>query len=298
MECIDDDYRQESRMNTGITPAVALVTGAASGLGRELALQLAAGRYSVVCVDYDADGLRKLEAELRAAGRSALCVQANIARRDEIVALMQRVDELHGRLDLLINNAGVIHPFSRIEKLDRQLAARVFDINFWGTTHMTIEALPLLRKGRSPLLLNIASIGAVVTTMGQGYYCASKAAIVQLTETLELELASDGIDVMLALPGAMNTNIMANAPGAGGNASHEKMQASLRAGGRLAQRLLTTPADAAHRILSSLKRRPRRLYIGIDARMLSIMSRFMPVTSRRLIAMAIRKVPALRDALQ
>ena len=81
-----------------------MVTGAASGLGKELAVQLAARNYTVVCVDYDADGLRTLEAELKADERPAVCVQTNIARREDVAALMQRVNEEFGRLDLLINN--------------------------------------------------------------------------------------------------------------------------------------------------------------------------------------------------
>jgi NAD(P)-dependent dehydrogenase (short-subunit alcohol dehydrogenase family) len=280
---------------------IAMVTGAASGLGRELALQLAASGRTVVCVDYDTERLQLLEAELAAADRACLCVQANIARREDVSALMQRVAAVYGHLDLLINNAGVIHPFGRIDQVDPEVAQRVFDVNFWGTTHMTVAALPLLRKGSAPLLVNVVSIGAIVTTIGQGFYCASKAAIVKLTETLELELAADGVDTMLVFPGAMNTNIMSNAAQGAGDAQHRQALAALsalEASSGMAKRMLTTPAAAARRVIASLERRPRRLHVGTDSRLLGFLARFMPVTCRRLIAAAMRKVPALAEALR
>ena len=284
-------------MKTEISTSVAMVTGAASGLGKELATQLAAMNYTVVCVDYNADGLRALEAELKAASRSAHCVQTNIVEREDVVALMQRVNDVYGRLDLLINNAGVMHRFSRIDRLGREFAERVFDVNFWGTTNMTLEALPLLRKSKAPLLVNVASIGAVLPTIGQGFYGASKAASVQLTRALALELEKEDIDVMLVFPGAMDTNIFENSQHTEGDESHKEMVGALKSG-KSSQRWMMTPAVAARRIVSSLDSRPRRLFVGIDAKLLGLMNRVMPETTTRLFAKVMRNAPAMGDALK
>ena len=280
--------------------AVALVTGAASGLGKQLACQLMARNYRVVCVDYNQETLKALETEVRAAGRSALFLQANIASREDVDELMAQVQNSCGRIDVLINNAGVIHPFSKIERVGRDSAERVFAVNFWGTANMTQAGLPLLRKSKTPLLVNIVSIGAVVPTIGQGYYCASKAAVVHLTDTLALELRAEGIDVMLVFPGAMSTNIMENAPLTDGNEAHKKVVAAFRSGS-MAQGV-TTPEAAAQRIVASLARRPRRLYVGADARVMSILHRVMPRTTGRMLAavmkMATQKIPAINEALK
>jgi short-subunit dehydrogenase len=280
--------------------AVALVTGAASGLGKQLACQLLALNYRVICVDYNQEALRALEAELRIADQSALFLRANIADREDVDNLMMQVQNSCGRINVLINNAGVIHAFSKIESVGRDSAERVFAVNFWGTVNMTLAGLPLLRQSGRPLLVNIVSIGAVVPTIGQGYYCASKAAVVHLSDTLALELKTEGIDVMLVFPGAMSTNIMENAPLTEGNEAHKKVVAAFRSG-NMAQGV-TTPETAARRIVASLGRRPRRLYVGVDARVMSVLHRLLPGMTGRLLAavmkMASKKIPAMNEALK
>ena len=284
-------------MTTQSSTRVALVTGAASGLGKELAVQLADGGYAVVCVDYNAAGLKILQEEMANAGRSAICVQTNIAKQEEVAALMARVQAEYGHLDVVINNAGIIHPFAKVEQVGREFAERVFAVNFWGTTNMSMEALPLLRKGSSPLLVNVASIGAVVPTIGQGFYGASKAAIVQLTQTLAMELADEGIDVMLVLPGAMKTNIVENAPHAEGDETRAKMLKSFKSGGKYADGI-TTARDAARQVVTALKSRPRRLYVGIDAKLMGKMHTVAPALTTRLFAKAMKLNPVLKDALK
>lgn len=282
-------------MGDGAHSHIAVVTGAASGIGRELTLQLIAKGYAVVCIDYNAEALSLLKGELKAAPYG-MCIQVDISSRDDVAAAMRNVEATWGRIDVLINNAGIIHTFDRIERLRRDSVERVFSVNFWGTVNMIVEGLPLLRRSKSPLLINIVSIAALVPTLGQGFYCASKAAVLQLSETLAMELSQEGIAVMSVLPGAVETNIARNAPRPEGDKTLERLSAAAASGQfKLG---FTSAASAARTIIAAIERRPRRLYVGVDAKILNIMQKLAPRLTRNLFARAMKTNPILKDALK
>lgn len=273
---------------------VALVTGAASGLGKELVLRLANQGYNVIGADYNQQGLDDLKVEFKENGNDILCIQANIAELENVQSLMQQVEKNYGRLDLLINNAGIMQPFGRAETINYETIERIMGVNFWGTTYMTKEALPLLKQGDKPLLVNIASMGALMPTPGQSFYCASKAAVALMTETLSLELKDQGIDVMLACPGTMKTNIIQNAPYTAENdESRKEIVTSLEKGSPG-----ITPAYAADKIISALKKRPNQLIIGMDALVLTNMHKVLPTLTNRIFSKMMKMNPALKKALQ
>jgi NAD(P)-dependent dehydrogenase (short-subunit alcohol dehydrogenase family) len=273
---------------------IALVTGAASGLGKSLVTGLAKKGYQVIGADYNQQGLDDLKAEFQSKGMDITCIQSNIASLDDVKNMMHTIDQKYGRLDLLVNNAGIIHPFSRVEKVDYETIERVMSVNFWGTTYMTKEAIPLLKKGHKPALINVASMGALIPTPGQSFYCASKAAIALLTQTLAFELKEEGIDVLLACPGTMQTKIVQNA--AYTDESRESSKELISAIEKSTAGI--TPDYAAKKIIAALKNRPAQFTIGMDAYVLTNMHKVLPSLTNRLFAKALKMNPAVKKALQ
>lgn len=273
---------------------IALVTGAASGLGKALVLRLADQGYTVVGADYNQQGLDDLHAEFKDKGKEIFVVQSNIASLDDVKNLMSVINEKYGRLDLLINNAGIIHPFSRVEKIDYATVERVMSVNFWGTTYMTKEAVPLLKKGDKPALINVASMGALIPTPGQAFYCASKAAVALLTQTLAFELKEEGIDVLLACPGTMQTKIVQNA--AYNEENRESSKDLISALEKSTAGI--TPDYAAKKIIAALKNRPAQFTIGLDAFVLTNMHKVLPSLTNKVFARALKMNPAVKKALQ
>ena len=124
-----------------------------------------------------------------------------------MAALPEEVERVHGQVDGLINNAGIIQPFKRLLDLDEAATERVMRVNFWGTLHMTRAFLPRLLKRPEAHLVNVSSMGAFVPVPGQALYGASKAAVMLITEALWAELQGTPVRVTMVLPGAMRTGI-------------------------------------------------------------------------------------------
>ncbi|EAQ77326.1 SDR family NAD(P)-dependent oxidoreductase [Blastopirellula marina] len=176
----------------------AIVTGASSGIGRELTRQLLAAGAKVVATARREDRLQELAAEV-AAPQQLVIVPGDICDGALRTALVSAADEHFGGLDLLINNAGIgaLGPFAdgSPERL-----RQVMEVNFFAPVELIRAALPALRRGRSPAICNISSILAHRAVPAKSEYCASKFAIHGFSDALRSELASEGIDVILVSP--------------------------------------------------------------------------------------------------
>ena len=182
---------------------VAVVTGAAHGLGLADAVRLAAGGYAVVIADLDRDAAERAAAEL---GGGAIGIEVDVADSAAVAALFARVDEELGRLDVLVNNAGISYPEPTIEVTDERWQ-RMIEIHLGGTFRCSRSAYPLLAR-QGGAIVNISSIAAILGAGKRASYSAAKGGIAALTRDLAIEWASDGIRVNAVAPGVIATEIL------------------------------------------------------------------------------------------
>lgn len=189
---------------------VIVVTGGGNGMGREIVLNLLSRGARVATVDIKEFALQET---LKLAGdrqeRLATFV-LNIADKDAVEALPSKVIARFGAVDGLINNAGIIQPFVRLNDLKFDAIERVLEVNLYGTLYMVKAFLPYLLKRPDAHVANVSSMGGFLPVPGQTVYGASKAAVKLLTEGLYAELLNTNVKVTLIYPGAIGTNIAAN----------------------------------------------------------------------------------------
>ncbi|MBI3181569.1 MAG: SDR family oxidoreductase [Myxococcales bacterium] len=179
---------------------VVLITGASSGIGRATALAFSRRGASLVLAARREGRLAEVATEAARLGGSALAVRCDVTRPEEVRELMARAGRAFGGLDVLVNNAG-LGLYGPLEQCTDEQVERVFAVNFFGLARVTREALPLLRRKTRAQIINVSSVvGHRGLPMLSGY-CASKAAVNALTESLRAELAPEGLDVLLVSPG-------------------------------------------------------------------------------------------------
>lgn len=183
---------------------IALVTGAAQGIGREIALALATDGADVVVCDINLDAAQKTASEIQSMGRRALAVKANVSSFDEVAAMVDKAAQELGRIDILVNNAGITRDglILRMKEEDWDL---VLDINLKGAFNCSKAALKYMTKQRSGTIINIASIVGAMGNAGQANYVASKAGMIGLTKTIAREYANRGITANAVAPGFIDT---------------------------------------------------------------------------------------------
>ena len=187
---------------------VVLVTGASRGIGRAIAIGFAKAGFDVVLNDIDRqeDMLRSAAREIEALGRRAVTVFADVSRKDEVTAMVTTGIEVMGKIDCLVNNAGILTS-NRIESLTEEEFDRVFSVNMKGVFLVTQALLPHMRARRYGRIVNIASIGGKLGTPGQAHYSATKAAVMGFTRVLAEEAGPDGITANCICPGLVMTEM-------------------------------------------------------------------------------------------
>jgi len=174
---------------------VAVITGAAGGLGRALAFRLARERMRLVLADVDAEALERAAAELAAAGARAIAVRTDVSRGADVEALARRALDEHGAVHLVCNNAGVA-PLGAVWESSEADWRWVLGVNLWGVIHgVRVFAPILLAQGGEGHIVNTASVAGLISPPGMGAYNASKHAVVALTEALHHDLAAIGARV-------------------------------------------------------------------------------------------------------
>jgi len=192
-----------------------LITGAGRGIGAACAM-LAAARGYRVCVNYRADSAAALDVvrAIEEAGGSAFAVQADVAREEEVVRMFAEVDARCGRLDALVNNAGILARQMRVEQMDAERIGRIFATNVTGSFLCAREAVRRMSTqhgGHGGAIVNVSSRAAVLGSAGEYVdYAASKAALDVLTIGLAKEVAHEGIRVNGVRPGLINTEMHAS----------------------------------------------------------------------------------------
>jgi NAD(P)-dependent dehydrogenase (short-subunit alcohol dehydrogenase family) len=252
---------------------VFVVTGGGNGIAREVVLELLRRGGRVAAVDLSEQGLAQTAALADAADRLSTHV-VNIADRAKVEALPEAVVKAHGQVDGLLNIAGIIHRFARVNDLTFDEIEKVMNVNFWGTVNTVKAFLPLLLQRPEASLLNVSSMGALAPVPGQAAYGASKAAVKLLTEAMYAELRGTNVAVTEVFPGGVGTDIMGNS-----GVQMKRMPTEPGTGTKL-----TTPVDAARQIVDAVEKGTFRVRIGGDARLLDRLSRLMPQRATALIA--------------
>ena len=191
---------------TAIRGAAAAVTGAASGIGRALALELAARGCDLALADRDEAGLQAVAAEIARTGARKITTHGvDVGEPGQIEAFAQSAIAAHANLNIVVNNAGVAL-MGMFNEVDQAQMEWLVNINFWGVVHGTRAFLPHLSRQREAHIVNLSSIGVQLTPVASGYYSAAKAAIEGLSGALRGEVAPLGISVTVVEPGAFRTD--------------------------------------------------------------------------------------------
>ena len=207
----------------------ALVTGASRGIGRALAKGLAEAGFDVAVTDLPSQAaeLAVTKAEIEAAGRKAYVYTMDVSKKREIEAMAQALLAAAGRIDVLVNNAGILKP-SLLQDLDEASWDAHFDINAKGVLMMCQAVLPQMRARRSGRVINIASIAGRQGVPTQGHYAATKSVVITLTRVLAQEVGMDGITVNAICPGIILTEMGKNNLGSEAAIRHWEDVAALK----------------------------------------------------------------------
>ncbi len=186
-------------MRRNLRNARAIVTGASSGIGREIARELARAGAKVLVTARREDRLTQLVAELRAEKHDANMLAGDITSPEFRAQLLAAAKEQFGALDILVNNAGA-GAIGLFQDSTPEMLQQIMELNFFAPIELTRSALPLLRAGNEPLIANVASVLGHRAVPKKSEYCASKFALHGMSDALRAELAPQGIDVCLISP--------------------------------------------------------------------------------------------------
>jgi short-subunit dehydrogenase len=226
--------------------------------------------------DIQPEALAKVAADARAAGVKVSEHVFDVADATAIAELPERVLAQHGRVTVLVNNAGVALG-GRFDEVSEEEFSWLFNINFWSVPRMMWAFLPILRREEAAQIVNISSVFGLVGPMGQCAYSASKFAVRGLSEVLRHELEEDNSPVRLSVvhPGGVRTNIAKNARiAAAAPPKTEEEQAELEE--RTKKLLRLAPEKAATQIMRGVERRQKRILVGFDAKGIDLVQRLWP----------------------
>jgi short-subunit dehydrogenase len=253
---------------------VFIVTGAGSGIGRELVLQLITKGAHVAAADFNEKTLKETAALVNSTASNVSLHILNVADAEAVAKLPEAVISAHGHVDAIINNAGIIQPFVRVNDLSFEAIHKVMDVNFFGLLAMTKAFLPLLLKRPEAHIINVSSMGGFLPVPGQSVYGASKAAVKLLTEGLYAELRETNVRVSVVFPGAINTNITAN------SGVHMELPKDMDP-----EDYKTLAADkAAQIIIEGIERNQLHILVGSDSKFMNFLYRLAPTFATNFIA--------------
>lgn len=258
-----------------------VVTGGGDGIGRQVVLELLRRGARVAAVDLRAEALAETAGTAAAGDRLATFV-VDITDRAAVEALPERVAAALGPVDGVLNVAGIIQPFVKVDALEYDAIRRVLDVNLWGTIHVAKAFLPVLKARPEAHLVNVSSMGGFLPVPGQAVYGASKAAVKLLTEAMYAETLGTPVRVSVVFPGAIATSITANSgvavPGAAAQLEADRSFPT------------TSAEDAARIILDGMEQDRFHILVGKDARLMHRLSRLAPRRATHLIQKRMRSL--------
>jgi NAD(P)-dependent dehydrogenase (short-subunit alcohol dehydrogenase family) len=269
----------------GFAGKVCVVTGAGSGIGQALAVELARSGAKVAISDVDTEGLAVTEERLKAIGAPVKADRLNVTEREAFELYADAVKAHFGKVNQIYNNAGIAYvgdvevtPFKDIE--------RVMDVDFWGVVNGTKAFLPHLIESGDGHVVNVSSVFGLFSVPGQAAYNAAKFAVRGFTEALrqEMEVAKHPVKVTTVHPGGIKTAIMRNATAADGVDTATLTDFFDK---KLTR---TTPENAAKIILEAVRKNKARVLVGADAKALDLIVRVTGSGYQKLFSMATSKL--------
>lgn len=267
---------------------VAAITGAGSGIGRALALRLAGQGCHLALSDIDVVGLAETAERLASAPVTVTTHTVDVADRGAVQAWASESAEAHGRVNLIVNNAGVALAGS-VADTPLEDYEWLIGVNLWGVVHGTKAFLPILQQAEEGHVVNISSVFGLFAQPSQSAYNAAKFAVRGFTESLRLELDGDGgsVSATCVHPGGIATNIARSAR------LHDSASTALGTDAEQARQsfqrwLRTSPEDAAITILKGVRRDARRVLIGSDAVVCDLVQRALPTAYQALLGRGMR----------
>lgn len=189
---------------TGLTGKTILITGASRGIGEATARHMADLGANVALAARSGDAVKHIAGEI---GAQALGITCDVSDWTQAAAAVARTQEAFGRVDILLNNAGLIDPIARIEDADPAEWGKVVDVNVKGAFHMLRAVVPGMVANGGGLIINVSSGAATSALEGWSHYCATKAALLSLTRTAHKELSPKGVNVIGLSPGTVATDM-------------------------------------------------------------------------------------------
>lgn len=266
---------------------VAVVTGAASGIGQALAIELARRGARLALSDVNAIALAETQQQVRALGAQLHCAPLDVTDRAAFQQYARVVVEHFGVVHQLYNNAGVAGWPASLLETEYADFERVLGINLWGVIHGTKEFLPHLIASNDGHLVNISSLNGFMAQAGMSAYCSSKFAVRGFTETVRAEMERAGLPVQVTVvhPGGVKTNIASLDKLQGKPLSAEQLERAKRRARIYNQKLFkTSAADAASAIVDGVERGKKRVLVGSDAKQVDLAVRALPSQYTRLVA--------------
>lgn len=258
---------------TQLRGAVAAISGAASGIGRALAVRWAREGAALALADRREQDLAETAALARAAGATVSVHAVDVSARTEVERWAAEAVATHGRVSVLVNNAGVaLH--GSFDELTVEDFEWLLGVNFWGVLYGMKAFMPALRREPEAHIVNVSSIFGIVGPVGQSAYVTSKFAVRGLSEVVRHELEGSAIRVSVVHPGGVKTNIAAHAR------FHDDVPAATRRdlARRFEQVAALTPEQAAEIITTGVRKNAPRILVGKDARAVDLLQRFRPAT--------------------
>lgn len=234
-----------------------VVTGGGNGVGRELVLQLLRKGATVFTADINGESLKETSS-IAGNSKRLFTYVLDISNREAVFTFAEKILEEHGKVDGIINNAGIIQPFIHLDELDMDRIDRVMNINFYGTLYMVKAFLPHLLKRPEAHIVNVSSMGGFLPVPGQSIYGASKAAVKLMTEGLASELKETSVNVSVVIPGGIATDIKKNS-----NIVYNTSSDSSKS------KMVLAPAKAAELIIEAMEKKKLRSYIGKDCKVMN-----------------------------
>lgn len=249
---------------------VAVITGAASGIGRSLALQMAQKGVKIALQDVNQAGLQETQSMIEQAGGTAKIYIVDVGKKEEIYAAKDQVLTDFGHVDIVVNNAGVALYRIGLMDVKQEEFDWLMNINFWGVVHGTQGYLPHLLERPASYVINISSVFGLVGVVHNGPYCCSKFAVRGYTEAIRAETMGTSLRAMVVHPGGIKTNIARSARGRGDSDTRSEDIKNFE------KSFITTPEKAAATIMKGIARDKSRILIGPDARQIDFFTRLMP----------------------
>jgi len=253
---------------------VIVVTGAGGGIGRELVCQLLDKGAKVAAIIHKS-GLEEIKSLATVYGDKISIHIANLANREDVEKLPEEIINIHGYIDGIINNAGILQPFLSVNDLDYEQIQRVMNVNFYGTLYMCKSFLPHLLNRPEAHITNVSSMGGFLPVPLQSIYSASKAAVKILTEGLHLELRNTNVGVTIVFPGGVDTNLVRNSG------------VELEGVDKHSYKMLS-PNEAAATIIKGMENKKYRVLAGNDAKIMDFFYRLNPKKATDIIAKKIK----------